>query len=165
MPVTGESAKWFRLPIWGLLLVAAGALLSGCASPAALEAQATEVQAEGASCTSAEIENYRELFDSVADEALNDARLLHRTIDGEQAFAEVSAAARRAREREIALRRVNIPECLAFTHLKAIQSAQEMTEATQRLLEGDPESAENLVRSSTDHLVKARRLLELEVGQ
>lgn len=165
MPVTGEHTQRFRVAVGGLLLVAVGALLAGCASPAALEVEATEAAAEGASCTATEVENYRELFDSVADEAMNDARLLHRTIDEEHAFAEVSAAARRARTREIALRRADIPECLAFTHLKAIQSAQEMREATQRLLAGESARAEALLRSSTDHLVKARRLLDQGAGQ
>lgn len=147
-----------------VLVTVFGAFLTGCASPAALQAQATEAEAEGASCSAVQLENYRELFDSVAEEAMDDVRLLHRSIEEDGGLGEVSAAARRAREREIALRRADIPQCLAFTHLKAIQSAQEMTQATEYLLRGDPQSAERLLGSSADHLLKAQRLLEQELN-
>ena len=159
------TIRSFHVRNLSIVLFLLAVVVSGCASPAALEAQATAAETEGASCTTVQLENYRELFDSVTTEAMNDARMLQRSIAQEDGLGEVSAAARRAREREIALRRADIPECLAFTHLKAIQSAQEMTQATEHLLRGEPAAAEEFLRSSTDHLVKARRLLEQEFGQ
>lgn len=146
-----------------LVLLAAAVLLAGCASTDQLAAQATEGPDE--SCPMVQVRSYDDLFESVAQEHQEDVRIVGRALNEDDGYAEVTAAARRASEREIALRRADIPECLALVHLKAIQSAQEMSQATEMVLQGQPDKASELLRSSTDHLVKARRLLDQELSR
>lgn len=146
-----------------LVLLSAALLLAGCASTDQLAARATEAPEE--SCPLVQVRSYDELFESVAQEQQEDVRIVGRALNEDDGYAEVTAAARRASEREIALRRADIPECLAFVHLKAIQSAQEMSQATELVLQGQPDKASELLRSSSDHLVKARRLLDQELSR
>ncbi len=146
-----------------LVLLAAAVLLAGCASTDQLAAQATEGPDE--SCPMVQVRSYDDLFESVAQEHQEDVRIVGRALNEDDGYAEVTAAARRASEREIALRRADIPECLALVHLKAIQSAQEMSQATEMVLQGQPDKASELLRSSSDHLVKARRLLDQELSR
>lgn len=151
--------RWLALT---LLILGTAALLWGCASTAQLEARATE--AGEAPCSGAQVRSYHELFDSVAEEQGLDVQLVRRTIDGEEGFGELSAAARRARDREIALRRADIPPCLAQVHLNAVQSAEEMSRAVESVLGGEPQEAEPLLRSAEEHLNEARRLLRRTSG-
>ncbi len=151
--------RWLAL---GLTSVALGTAVASCTSTSQLEARATE--AGGVSCSGAQVQSYQNLFDSVVVEQGLDIRLVRRALEGEEGFGEVGAAARRARDREIALRRADIPPCLAETQLNAVQSAEEMSRAVELVLGGEPKRAEPLLRSAEEHLHEARRLLRRAAG-
>lgn len=146
----------------GLALMAVAQMLAGCATTAQLEALAT--QGSGTACSGPQVNSYHDLFDSVVSEQAQDIRLVQRAIEGAEVFAELSAASRRARDREIALRRADVPQCLAETHLYAIQSAEEMSRAVERVLGGEPQAARALLSSAADNLDRAQGLLERAGG-
>lgn len=151
-----------RWLVQSLASLGAAAVIASCASTEQLQVQATE--AGEIQCSGPQVSSYHDLFDSVVEEQALDIRLVRGAIQGDEGFGELSAASRRARDREIALRRADIPPCLARAHLNAVESAEEMSRAVELVLGGEPRRAEPLLRSAEEHLGEARRLLRRASG-